>query len=177
MGTRRPPQKAILLVGALFSNEDYYIAALQRLEEKFGEMIMESPKAEWDFSEYYKRELGTPIYRRFVFFKESIEKESLPEIKAATNEIEKLLSTDGKRNINLDPGYLTPAKLVLASTKNYSHRIYLRDGIYAEVTLVFHHGRFLPHINTYREYQDEKNLKIFMMARKLLGILRQRNNA
>lgn len=172
MGSPTPPEKALLFTGTLFSNEDYYTKARQSLERIFGEIVMETPAIRWEFSAYYKDELGEPIYRRFIFFKNLIEQENLSTIKLTTNEIEKSLSSDGKRNINLDPGYMTPAKIVLASTKDYSHRIYLKDGIYAEVTLIFKKGQFIPHINTYKDYQDEKYLRIFMMARRLLGILR-----
>ena len=172
MRSPTPPEKALLFIGTLFSNEDYYIEARQSLERIFGEIVMETPVIRWEFSDYYKDELGEPVYRRFIFFKNLMEQENLSTIKLTTNEIEKNLSSDGKRNINLDPGYLTPAKIVLASTKDYSHRIYLKDGIYAEVTLIFKKGQFIPHINTYKDYQDEKYLRIFMMARRLLGILR-----
>lgn len=172
MGSPTPSEKALLFIGTLFSNEDYYIEARQSLERIFGEIVMESPAIKWDFSDYYKDELGGPIYRRFVFFKNLVEQENLSAIKLITNEIERNLSTDEKRNINLDPGYLTPAKIVLASTKDYSHRIYLKDGIYAEVTLIFKKGQFVSHVNTYKDYQDERYLRIFMMARKLLAILK-----
>jgi len=166
------PEKALLFTGALFSNEDYYAEARQSLERIFGEAIMESPPIRWDYTDYYKEELGEPLYRRFIFFKKLIEQDSISTIKLITNEIEKNLSTAGKRNINIDPGYLTAAKIVLASTKDYSHRIYLKDGIYAEVTLIFKNSRFVPHINTYRDYQDEKFVNVFMMARKLLSLIK-----
>ncbi|MBI3593003.1 MAG: DUF4416 family protein [Nitrospirae bacterium] len=169
----KPPEKALLLAGTLFSNEDYYIKAQQALEEAFGEIIMESPVIKWDFSNHYKDELGEPVYRKFIFFRNLVEQDKLASIKLITHEIENSLSTNGKRNINLDPGYLTLAKLVLASTKDYSHRIYLTDGIYAEVTLAYNKGkgRFLPNPNTYRDYHDERYQKIFSMARALLLFL------
>jgi hypothetical protein len=167
------PERSLLFIGTLFSNEDYYVKAIQSLERIFGEIVMESPPVRWDYTDYYKKELGEPIYRRFLFFKRLVEQNSISTIKLITNEIEKNLSTAGKRNINIDPGYLTPAKIVLASTKDYSHRIYLKDGIYAEVTLIFKNGMFVPHINTYRDYQDEKFVNVFMMARKLLSLVRQ----
>ncbi len=167
------PKKALLFVSALFSNEDYYVEALQSLQRIFGEAIMESPPVKWDYSDYYKKEIGEPIYRRFIFFKKLIGEDSLSIIKLITNEVEKNLSTAKKRNINIDPGYLTPAKIVLASTKDYSHRIYLKDGIYGDVALIFKNGQFVPHINTYRDYQDEKFVNVFMMARKLLFLIKE----
>lgn len=173
MGIPKTPEKSLLFIGTLFSKNEYYVQAIQSLKKVFGEVIMESPVMKWDFSDYYKEEIGEPIYRRFVFFRNLIEQENLSGIKLTTNDIEKSLSSDGKRNINLDPGYLTPAKIILASTKDYSHRIYLKDGIYGEVTLIFRQGRFVPHINTYRDFQDERYLRLLMIARKLLFLLRK----
>ena len=173
MVSSTPPEKALLFVGTFFTKENYYTEAQALLERRFGEIVMETPLMKWDFSSHrYRKEMGEPLYRRFMFFKGLIEQDAIASIKLATNSIEDTLAVNGKRTINLDPGYLTPAKLVLASTKDYSHRIYLRDGIYAEITLIFQHGGFLPHINTYRDYQDEKYLKFFMAARNLLMLLK-----
>ena len=165
-----PPESALLLVGALFSKEDIYLKALPFLEKCFGEMIMESPAVQWDFSDHYKEELGEPIFRRFIFFRELVEQDRLAASKLKACEIENSLSDDGKRTINLDPGYLTVAKLVLASTKDYSHRIYLTDGIFAEVTLSYSKDkqRYVPFPHTYRDYYDDRYLRLFSMARTLL---------
>ena len=85
------------------------------------------------------------------------------------------MSIDGKRCINLDPGYLTLAKIVLASTKDYSHRIYLKDGIHAEVTLIYSKEtkEYLPNINTYNDYKDERHKKIFLLARQLFQMMQR----
>ncbi|MBF0559057.1 MAG: DUF4416 family protein [Nitrospirae bacterium] len=168
-----PPEQALLLVGTLFSRPDIYPKALRCLEECFGEAIMESPMIEWDFSEHYKEELGGPIFRRFIFFRKLIEQDHLSACKLKTCEIENSLSDDGKRTINLDPGYLTVAKLVLASTKDYSHRLYLTDGIFAEVTLSYSKdkGKYTPFSYTYRDYYDERYLRLFSIARSLLIFL------
>ncbi|MCL0085077.1 DUF4416 family protein, partial [Thermodesulfovibrionales bacterium] len=137
----------------------------------FGEIIMEGPAIKWDFSDHYKGEIGEPLYRRFIFLRKLVEQENLSTIKLLTNKIEENLSIDGKRNVNLDPGYLTLAKIVLASTKDYAHRVYLRNGIYADLTLLFREGQFVPHINTYKDYQDERHLSVFMIARKLFNFV------
>ncbi|MEW6116190.1 MAG: DUF4416 family protein [Nitrospirota bacterium] len=167
-----PPEKALLLIGTLFSDDASFVKAQQVLEETFGEIIMESPVIPWNFSEHYKQELGEPIYRKFLFFKNLIDQDQLASIKLKTFEIENNLSIDGKRTINIDPGYLTLAKLVLATTKDYSHRLYLGQGVYAEVTLIYNkEGRFVPLPNTYRDFQDERYQKTFLMARMLLYAL------
>ena len=122
----------------------------------------------WDYSDYYKAELGTPIRRKFIFFRKTIDPGTLCDIKLRTNDIEELLSTEGKRNMNLDPGYLTPYSVVLASTKNYAHRIYIGKGIYAEVTLLFRDNRYQPYLFTYRDYASDEYAELFGRARNFL---------
>jgi hypothetical protein len=167
MGKPGVPKKVLLFIGTLFSREDFYFSARNILELKFGQILMESAINQWDYSDYYSKELGKPIFRRFIFFKELISEAEIADIKTITNQIEEELSEDSKRNINLDPGYIGLAKLVLVTTKDYSHRIYLKNGIYGEVTLIFKKDSFKPNINTYKDYADEKYIKIFNLARKL----------
>jgi hypothetical protein len=121
----------------------------------------------WDYSKYYHDEIGYPLLRQFHFFTTLINPARLADIKLKTNDIEALLSLEGKRRINLDPGYLTLSHIVLASTKEYSHRVYLGKGIFGEVTLVFKGGTYNPHMFSYRDYQDESHIKIFMHARAM----------
>ena len=139
----------------------------QILEREFGDTLLLSPSSEWAYSFHYRDEFGWPLFRQFVFFKNIIDPETLAEIKLKTNLMEDSFSVHGKRRINLDPGYLTLAKIVLASTKNYSHRVYLRKGIYGEITLFFQDGIFKPHIFTYRDYQEKSCVDMFMRAREL----------
>ncbi|MBF0327834.1 MAG: DUF4416 family protein [Nitrospirae bacterium] len=172
MGLPRNPHNVLFFAGVLFVDQEIYDQALIRIEESLGEVVMETPPVLWSCSSYYKDEMGGPIVRRFIFFKRLRSPEHLAESKLATNSVESFFAKDGRRRINIDPGYIHPAKIVLASTKDYSHRIYLKDGIYAEVTLHFRNGKFEPHVNTYREFQDERNLKNFYMARRLYFLLR-----
>lgn len=109
-----------------------------------------------------------------MFFKNLISEEDIADIKIKTNQIEKELSVEGKRKINLDPGYIGLAKLVLATTKDYSHRIYLRRGIYGEVTLIYRGNSFTPHINTYRDYSDREYIELFNLARNIYRGLLQK---
>ncbi|MEN2985205.1 MAG: DUF4416 family protein [Thermodesulfovibrionaceae bacterium] len=176
MGKPGKPKKVLLFIGTLFNDEEYYFKAKEILESIFGEILFESAKMQWNYSNYYSDELGSPIQRRFIFFKNLISEEDLAEIKIKTNEIEDSLSLEGKRKINLDPGYLGLAKIVLATTKDYSHRIYLKKGIYAEVTLIFKNSSFQPHINTYRDYASEDYIKLFNLARTLYKELIKKEN-
>ena len=168
MGSPSHPDPALLFIGALSRNEACFSEAREKLKASFGEIAFESPALAWDYSEYYKEELGSPLTRTFIFFRDLINPEALAGIKLFTNDLELQFSSSGKRNINLDPGYLTPYQVVLASTKNYAHRIYLGKGIYAEVTLIHRDGRYCPHLFTYRDYASDEYIQLFERARVLL---------
>jgi hypothetical protein len=163
-----PSEPALLFIGTLCADQEVSNHAQKILQGNFGALLSESPSLPWDYSPYYKDELGWPISRQFLFFENLIDPGLLVGIKQKTNEIEEELSLNGKRRINLDPGYLTLSKIVLASTKNYAHRVYLGKGIYAEVTMIFRDDTFRPHLFTYRDYQDTACIEIFMNARGML---------
>ncbi|GAQ94120.1 hypothetical protein TAGGR_1293 [Thermodesulfovibrio aggregans] len=167
MGKPGQPKKVLLFIATLFKEQDAYYKAIEILEDKFGQILVESSPKLWNYSDYYTPELGSPIKRRFIFFKNLISEADIAKIKIQTNQIEEELSKHGKRTINLDPGYIGLAKLVLATTKDYSHRIYLSNGIYAEVTLIFKNNSFMPNINTYRDYAEEEYIKLFNLARTI----------
>ena len=169
MGRTRKTEKAALFVGSLFSQTDILSKAMPLLKKNFGNILLEVPVSRWDYTSYYEKELGTPIYRSFVFFSGLFDTSCLPETKLLTNQIEESFSEDSNRKINLDPGYITLAKVVLASTKNYSHRIYLGKGIYADLALIFQANKgFQPQAYTYNDYKDKKTLKMFSEARNSL---------
>lgn len=174
MGIPRQPDRALLFVATLWPREECLLRSLPLLEQAFGEIAMQSPSFKWEFSDYYREEMGAPLFRRFLFFGRLIDPGNLAEIKLRANEIENSLAREGRRGVNIDPGYLTPAKVVLASTKDYAHRLYLGDGIYGEVTLIFRKGSFVPHVNTYRDYQDGRFLGLFMLGRILLSALKNK---
>lgn len=165
-----PPDPVLLFVGALYRREDIFLEARERLRTMLGDSLLESLPLPWEHSGYYEGELGSPLLRRFVFFTNRIDPEKLPDIKLATIRVEEELSSGGKRNINIDPGYLTLHNVVLASTKNYSHRIYIGKGIFAEVTLLYRDKdrRYQPHLFTYRDYASDEYAEIFTRARAFL---------
>ncbi|MFZ5908019.1 MAG: DUF4416 family protein [Nitrospirota bacterium] len=167
-GTLHPPEPALLFIGTLYSRPEIFDRAATILRSRFGGTLFTSSPAPWDYSPYYRNELGHPIFRQFIFFRETIDPGTLADIKLDTIHIEEEFSTAGQRSINLDPGYLCLSKVVLASTKNYSHRIYLGKGIYAEVTLFYRRNTYHPHLFTYRDYQDNASLELFLRMRKHL---------
>ncbi len=165
---RKRSEEAVLFVGCLFSSHEVFDEALPSLRRRFGDTFCESPCVPWDYSAYYARELGTPLFRKFLFFDPLVDATALVETKLATGEMEDTLSIGGRRQINLDPGYLTLAKVVLASSKNYSHRIFLGEGVFCELELFYEKGRFHPLPYTYFDYRDKAYLSVFSKARKLL---------
>lgn len=168
MGKIKGPEQALLFVSTLYCNEETFSRSREILARDFGEVLFVSPSLPWDYSSYYKDEIGWPLFRQFIFFKNLIDPGLLADIKLKTNEIESNLSLEGKRSINLDPGYLTLSNVVLASTKNYAHRIYLGKGIYGEVTLIYKDDTYKPHLFTYKDYQDKTHIDIFLKAREML---------
>ena len=135
------PATAFLFTAMLGGNEDLFASAIKALTPHFGDVERESDSISWRHSNYYQEELGNDLLRKFVFFSQPIDPIDLVEAKRMTMEVEKKLGRSYSggilRNINIDPGYMTMAKLVLASSKDFSHRIYLGQGVHAEVTLYF----------------------------------------
>jgi len=167
MGKVRPfSEKACLITGLLFNNASILSKATSLLQELYGPVLFGSSHQPWSHSEYYTDEIGKDILRTFLCFDRIIPPETIVDIKLKTNEIEKNLSQDGKRSVNIDPGYITPSKVVLASTKNYSHRIYLGKGIYAEVTLYYHGGKYHVMPFTYYDYTKSEHLDFFKRVRE-----------
>jgi hypothetical protein len=157
----------VKLISSLFSSEQELIdKVISRMEEKFGPTDRLSPLLLFDRTRYYEREMGWPLYRRFVSFVNLIRPEAIADIKRDTNMMEMGYLMDGNRRVNIDPGYITLERLVLATGKNYTHRIYLSRGIYADLTLVFHKGCFRPLAWTYRDYSDPVSLDFFNNERE-----------
>lgn len=166
MGNTSPPEPSLLFIGSLFSSREILNSVSVILREKFNGVLFHSENINWDYTDYYNEELGTPIQKRFIFFDSLFDPSLLADTKIITNDIENLFLKNNRRKINLDPGYLSLSKVVLASTKNYSHRIYLGKGIYAEVTLIYKNGKFIPLPYTYPDYKSKEYLRIFLEARE-----------
>ena len=167
MGKAKRPRQVKLLIGMLAKDKLLFDVVEEFFIKLFGKIDYRSPVLPFAHTDYYKKEMGTPLERRFVSFSKLIHPERLPKIKIATNSLEKRLSKKDptKRKINIDPGYISDSKLVLATTKNYSHRIYLNKGIYAEVTLTWKKGGFQPFDWTYPDYKTGEYLDILNSIR------------
>lgn len=141
-----------------------------RLKRKFGPIELRSQIFPFTYTDYYEAEMGRDIKRQFLSFQRLIDPGVLAGIKLFTNKLEEKLQKEEAstgRPINLDPGYLASSKLVLASTKDYYHRIYLERGIYAEVTLRYVKGAFEPLPWTYPNYRSKEYIDFFIETRTL----------
>ena len=157
----------VKLVSSLFSSQERLIEkGIQELEQLFGRTEWVSPPLLFDRTRYYEREMGWPLHRRFISFRELVRPEAIAGIKLKTNNIENRHKQDGKRLLNIDPGYVALERLVLATGKNYTHRIHLSKGIYADLTLIFHKGSFRTLAWTYRDYADPEVIGYFNMIRE-----------
>jgi hypothetical protein len=152
MSDPQPPE-AVKLIASLFSGDGRLLGdAVQVLSEKFGKADFISAPAPFTYTDYYEKEFGGSLIRRFVAFERLIRPETLPDVKIWTNALEKRLPAGGCRKVNIDPGYLAKAHLILATGKGYAHRPYLREGIYADLTLIYRDKSFHPLAWTYPDY-------------------------
>jgi hypothetical protein len=157
----------VKLISSLFSpQKELIVKIIGELEQIFGPTDWISPELFFDRTKYYAREMGWPLHRRFVSFERLIRPLNIVEIKLRTNRIENDHLQDGKRQINIDPGYISLERLVLATGKNYSHRIYLSKGIYVDLSLIFYKGSFVPLQWTYKDYASPENIAFFNNVRE-----------
>ena len=163
--TLPPPVK--LIAGMISHGEKKFQEARDRMESEYGRIDFASPTLPFDYTDYYDEEMGGGLKKKFVSFEKLIRSEDIAGVKILTNcwEEELMNPSEAKRQINLDPGYITQAKLVLATTKDYSHRIHLGRGIYAEITLSYYKGDYRPHDWTYPDYCSDAYLEIFKHIR------------
>ena len=147
-----------LIVGILASDEVSLAAAHMPLIETYGPADLISEIYPFDMTEYYVDEAGPNMLRQFLAFEHLIDPGHLATIKHQTNRMEqvlaKQLNTPYPRPVNLDPGFIEPSKLVLASTKNFAHRIYIGDHMYAEVTMTYNRGKWESFPFTFPDYKS-----------------------
>ncbi|MFA5150014.1 MAG: DUF4416 family protein [Candidatus Omnitrophota bacterium] len=167
MGKIAPAKPVKLIIGFIFKEKKCLAKAKTLLIKHFGRIDSESRIMPFTSTPYYRDEFGQALKRMFISFKKLIPAQQIAAIKILTNKIEKKLSSDDKRTVNIDPGYLNSAKLVLASTKDYVHRIYLGKGIYAEITLFFQDKTFRPGQWTYPDYRSVDYIAFFNRIREV----------
>ncbi|NTW58310.1 MAG: DUF4416 family protein [Nitrospirae bacterium] len=171
MGKLHAPIPAKLFVGMISRDPGLFQTCTERLAGAFGPVDIRSEILPWEHSDYYRDEMGTDLRRKFIFFERLIDPGDLSRIKLHTMQLERELSlVAAKRAVNLDPGYITEAKVVLATAKDFPHRIYIGEGIYAESTLHYskNSGSYIAVDHTYPDFRSQYNRDLFNKAREKL---------
>jgi hypothetical protein len=172
MGDILEPAPVLLITAASSRYAEAFDWARERSTAQFGLVALASNAFDFTETDYYTATMGEGLKKQFFAFERLIDPAALADIKRQTNEWEAEYAALGRhaepRPLNLDPGYITPAKLVLASTKDHAHRIYLAGGIFAEVTLAFRAGGWQPLEWTYPDYRRSDYQSFFTRCRALL---------
>lgn len=168
MGEPNIEHDAKLFCAVTYATDSIELSVVQRLVQNFGEIDFQSDMFDFNFTNYYTPEMGRGLKKQFYSFEKLIRPEHLNSIKLTSNQIESDYLQEVSRQVNIDPGYLTPAKVVLATTKNFSHRIYLGKGIYGDLHLRYMDGKYRPVDWTYADYKTELTQNFLMNIRKIL---------
>lgn len=168
----KEPKPVKLIIGILAADENCLQQAVDILPQHFGPIDLTSDIWPFEQTDYYADQTGKHILRRFVSFDNLINPGQLADIKHKTNQIEQELAKQLKmpipRPVNLDPGLIETSKLILATTKNYSHRIYIGRKMYAEVTLIYDKANWKAFDYTYPDYRQKCYHDFFDLVRDCL---------
>jgi hypothetical protein len=174
MAAFRPIDPSMLVIACFSRHRAALDWAASRLQAAYGPISLVSKDFDFNHTKYYEQEMGPDLRKRFLAFENLVASDCLPDVKNFTGAIENELVKQSLfpeiRPLNLDPGLLQLGKFLLATTKDQSHRIYLREGIYAEVTLRFHDGAFEPWPWTYADYREPGYHEFLLEARKLYRV-------
>jgi len=166
MSTPQSSKPACLVVGMFMQDQSLFEAVVRPLVDAFGELAMVSRWFDFDYTSYYEKEMGAPLYRRMISFAQLVDPSQLPDIKLTTNAIEHQFGVQDRRQVNIDPGYLVPERFILATGKNFTHRIYLNKGIFADLTLIYQKGQFQKLPWTYPDYAEHCVMSFLTNVRK-----------
>jgi hypothetical protein len=165
MSKPQEPKPGKLVVGLFMKDRTLFEPLAVALASEFGSFDLVSSWLPFDYTTYYEQEMGTPLFRRLLSFKELIDQLDLAGIKLTTNRLEKQYSHNAGRRVNIDPGYLLYERFVLASGKNFCHRIYIGHRIYADLTLIYQQGAYEKLPWTYPDYADRPVLSFLEQVR------------
>lgn len=168
MGLAESFESEKLIMGVIFHDRKIFDTAYNRLKERFGNIDFATEEFSFsdEFSSYYDEEIGGEARRIIFSFEKLVNPSAQADIKTYTNLLEAELSDNGSRLVNLDPGFLSHGRLMLATTKKTGFRIPLSDGIYTELTLYYARGAWQKLPWTYRDYQSERVQTFLTKVRK-----------
>ena len=170
MSLPQEPKPGKLIIGLFMKDKSLFEPLAAELCSAFGPLDLVSSWIPFDYTSYYESEMGSPLFRRLLSFSNLIDQRELAAIKVSTNSLEESCSQNGRRRVNIDPGYLLNERFVLASGKNFCHRIYIGQRIYADLTLIYRHGAFEGLPWSYPDYADQPILRFLALARNKYGL-------
>lgn len=167
MGEIKDAPNAHPFFALMYTSDDLYEKVLRNIKERFGEILGFGPIYRvLDFTDYYVREFGEGALKQMFVFRSPVELENFYKVKIRSNSLEETFRKNNLRCVNIDPGFLDVSKLVLYSTKHYSHRVYVGNGIFGEVSLIYKQEKFEVMPWTYPDYYWEKNMDFLLKSRK-----------
>lgn len=152
MSEPKPPPPVKPLASLIMARADFSAPVLRRLSDYFGPPDLVGPWRPFTTTEYYDREMGPNLGRRLVAFLHLADPAHLAQWKKFTNSVEEAFSLGGRRLVNLDAGYVAAGRVVLATGKDYTHRLYLEQGIYGDLTLLYSQGGYQALPWSYPDY-------------------------
>jgi len=167
MGKVGAPHQVKLFFGFIFKEEPVYSSCRKIIEKHFGKIDLESGCFDFGLTDYYAAEMGTGLKKRFLSAERLIQQDKLASVKVFTNSLEKKFSHKNCRLINIDPGILDHAKIILASTKDFYHRVYIGQGIFAEVTLAYQNKTYRGFEWTYPDFKSCAYIDFFKRLRDI----------
>jgi hypothetical protein len=169
LGTAAHPFKVKLFVAFLYNPAAPIADIEKKLDARFGERQFSYGPVPFSWTDYYRKEMGSSLNKLYFNYQTGINREDLPAIKIFTNELEQTFSDGrGNRQVNIDPGYIARDKVVLATTKDFYHRLHLADGIFGEVTLHYRKGKFRYFSWTYPDFRDPAVMQFLERVRSPL---------
>jgi hypothetical protein len=166
MGTAGSYTLVKWFVGVLSTEPSVHEQLFEQLKQRFGDIEQVTDPVPFTFTQYYHEEMGGEPQRFFIVFKDLVDPSRLADGKIYTNQIEQQYTVSGKRRINLDPGLVSSENVILATTKNRSHRIPLHDGLYGEVTLLYRNRTYQALPWTYADFASPEWISFFCTIRR-----------
>jgi len=171
VSARKEPQKVKLFFSVFASSMEMLDTAIREIVKVYGEIDCETDLLDFDITTYYEKEFGSSLKRRLFSLKNLILPSDIIDVKLKAYELEERFSVSGKRRVNIDPGYVSLSRVVLSTGKDYTHRIYLDKGVYADLTLIYKKDvGYMPLQWTYPDYSSSLFLNFFMNVRNILKI-------
>ena len=176
MSTLNPNRLAKLFFSVIFKSEDAANKTVSVITKRWGDIDFKSDPMPFCHTKYYEKEFGPDLSRIFISLSNSIYRKEIVDVKIWTDSFERQTAVKGLRMVNIDPGYVCLEQVILATGKNYTHRVYLDEGVFADLALVYEKGSFRTLQWTYPDYGEISTIEIFNKLRTMfLADLRDQN--